>query len=81
MPGETMSLTELRKERPVIRKVGCLVVKLTRDGVAIRGRRKRKSYFVPYAELARLATRLDPPSKPGWTEKQWSDPLKTMGVK
>jgi hypothetical protein len=73
-------MTELRKERPVVRKVGGMVVKLTTDGIAIRGRRRRKSYFVPFSELAKLATRLDPPTKPGWTEKQWADPLKTMGV-
>lgn len=70
--------TLLRK--PLIRRHGKLVIKLDKDGIAIKGFRRHTWYAVTYAELARLAMEKNPPAG-GLTAAQWSDVLKTMGAK
>lgn len=71
-----MALTPLRK--PVVRANGRLVVTIDKSGVVLRRRGSRKKYAVPYAEIAKLAARNSPPAKPGWTAKQWENPLETI---
>jgi len=72
-------MTELSK--PVSRRVhvpdkGDFVVTLTKTGVTIRQFRKRKTVTLSYAQLAMRAM-----EQGGWclTEKQWKDPLTTLG--
>ena len=72
-------MTELTK--PVSRKIhvrdkGDFVVTLTKDGVTIRMHRKRKKVTLSYEQLAMRALEQD-----GWllTEKEWADPLVTLG--
>lgn len=72
-------MTELTK--PVSRKVhvsgkGDFVVTLTKAGVSIRKARKRKTVTLPYEQLALRAL-----EQGRWmlNEKQWADPLATLG--
>lgn len=72
-------MTELTK--PVSRKVhvpgkGDFVVTLTTAGVSIRMARKRKTVTLPYDQLALRAL-----ERGGWllNDKEWGDPLATLG--
>ena len=72
-------MTELTK--PVSRKVhisgkGDFVITMSKEGVTIRMHRKRKKVTLPYEQLAMRALEQD-----GWllNEKEWGDPLATLG--
>ena len=67
--------------RPVIKRYGLLMVKLTKEGIAIKAYRKRKWRAVTWAELARFICTKNPPPAPGWTVDEWDNVLRTMGAK
>lgn len=74
-----MRVTEAVK--PVTRRFGFLVVRISDKGVEIKTYRKKRWRMVHWSEVAKIAFRLTPPKKPGWTAKEWDNILKTMGVK
>ena len=71
--------TELNK--PVSRKVhirdkGDFVVSITKDGISIRKFRKQKSVMLPFDQLALRALEQEAYLL---NEKEWDDPLGTLG--
>jgi hypothetical protein len=67
--------------KAVTRRFGALVVRIDRQGVSVRGYRRRRWYLLPWADVANAAARKHPPAGRGWTEKQWANVLKTIGAK
>ncbi|MBL7041262.1 MAG: hypothetical protein ISR77_21680 [Pirellulaceae bacterium] len=72
-------VTELNK--PVSRKVhirgkGDFVVSITKDGITIRKFRKRKTVTLPFDQLALRALEQ---AAYLLNEKEWDDPLETLG--
>ena len=72
-------VTELKK--PVSRRIhvrdkGDFVVSITADGVSIRMFRKRKSVTLPFDQLALRALEQ---AAYLLNEKEWNDPLGTLG--
>ena len=67
--------------RPVIKRYGRLLVKLEKDGISIKGYRKRKWLGVTWEMLARFIAKENPPPAPGWTEDEWNNVLRTIGAK
>jgi len=74
-------LTELRPGKSVVRRIGKLCVRIDADGIAVRGRRKRRWRHVTWADLIRLACKLNPPAEPGWTAEEWLYCERTIGAK
>ena len=67
--------------RPVVKRFGLLVVKLSKDGIAIKAYRKRKWRAVTWEQMARFICTKNPPAPPGWSEDEWNNVLRTIGAK
>lgn len=64
--------------KPVRKRFGGLVVTLTREGILLKGYRRRRSRLVTWEQLCRLACETNPPPKPGWTAEEWNDCRKML---
>jgi len=72
------SITTLRK--PLVRRFGRMVVRIDPDGLAIRGKHKKKWRRVTWAEVARLTATIDE-ERLWWTPEVCDSDLKEMGAK
>jgi len=67
------TLTELT--RPIVRRIGWLIVRIDAEGVAIRGYRRRRWYFISWARIAWFAAFLTPPLLLTAEERKGSEEL------
>ncbi len=68
--------------KPVVRRFGRLVVRISEDWLEIRGYRKRRWLKLSWLDVAKLAAeRSLPEKKRNWTEDEWYDVLKTIGAR
>lgn len=65
----------------VERRIGNLVVELAEDGLIVRGHRKKKRFKAPWELVVSTVVRHAGVTGPGWTEKQWTDVVKTITKK
>jgi len=65
--------------KPVVRRFGALVVEISRDGISLRGYKRRKRFKATWADVARLCARSTPETaKGGWTAAEWEHALETI---
>lgn len=71
-------LTELR--RPLTRRIGSLVVRISADGIELRGRRRRRWRRISWARIACLAVDDVGGLLASLEEKQGAEALAAMGA-
>lgn len=70
----------LIRKRPVVRRIGMLVVRLDHQGVSIRKYRGRKWRLVTWRQIATLALENEPTKPAGCLAREWDEPLQALGV-
>ena len=70
-----MTLTELG-DKPVRRRIGQLIVSIEKDGIRVRGFRKRRSVFVPYEAIVKQGMIDD--GGYSLTEEEWLHPIDSL---